>query len=91
MDRELTQEELMNVRAGMPVGMVAQPEVDSDELSMDDLANVFAGPNRIAMEGKALEHPELYRESQINALVEAHIKAEEMAAAQEEQTRGLGL
>ena len=91
MDRELTQEELMNVRAGMPVGMVEQPEVDSDELSIGDLDNVFAGPNRIAMEGKTLEHPELYRESQIDALVEAQIKAEEMAAEQEQQTRGLGL
>ena len=91
MDRELTQEELMNVRAGMPVGMVSQPEVANDELSLDDLDNVFAGPNRVAMEGKALEHPELYRDSQIDALVEAQIKAEELAAAQEEQTRGLGL
>ena len=91
MDRELTQEELMNVRAGMPVGMVPQPEVVNDELSLDDLDNVFAGPNRDAMEGKALEHPELYRDSQIDALVEAQIKAEELAAAQEEQTRGLGL
>ena len=91
MERELTQEELMNVRAGMPVGMVSQPEVDSDELSLEDLDNVFAGPNRVAMEEKALEHPELYRESQIDALVEAQIKAEEMAAAQEEQTKGFGL
>ncbi|MBR6821250.1 MAG: hypothetical protein IKM55_03410 [Bacilli bacterium] len=91
MERELTQEELMNVRAGMPVGMVPQPEVDSDELSLEDLDNVFAGPNRVAMEEKALEHPELYRESQIDALVEAQIKAEEMAAAQEEHTKGFGL
>lgn len=91
MERELTQEELMNVGAGMPVGMVQQPEVDSDELSLEDLDNVFAGPNRVAMEEKALEHPELYRESQIDALVEAQIKAEEMAAAQEEQTKGFGL
>ena len=91
MERELTQEELMNVTAGMPVGMVQQPEADSDELNLDDLDNVFAGPNRIAMEGKALEHPELYRESQIDALVEAQIKAEELAAAQEEQTKGFGL
>ena len=75
----------------MPVGMVPQPEVANDELSLDDLDNVFAGPNRVAMEGKALEHPELYRDSQIDALVEAQIKAEELAAAQEEQTRGLGL
>ena len=36
---ELTQEELMNVRAGMPVGMVQQPEADSDELNLDDLDN----------------------------------------------------
>ena len=88
MGRELTQEELMNVRAGMPVGAVP---VDNGELSLDDLENVYAGPNRIAMEGKALEHSELYRESQIDALVEAQIKAEELAAAQEEQkyTRGL--
>lgn len=77
----LTQEELMNVGAGMSVGIVPQPEVDSDELSLEDLDNVFAGPNRVAMEEKALEHPELYRESQIDALVEAQIKAEEMAAA----------
>lgn len=91
MERELTQEELMNVGAGMPVGMVQQPEVDNDELSLEDLDNVFAGPNRVAMEEKALEHPELYRESQIDALVEAQIKAEEMAAAQEEQTKGFGL
>lgn len=91
MDRELTQEELMNVRAGMPAGMVPQPEVANDKLSLDDLDNVFAGPNRVAMEGKALEHPELYRDSQIDALVEAQIKAEELVAAQEEQTRGLGL
>ena len=90
-NRELSQEELMNVRAGMPVGMVQQPEADSDELNLDDLDNVFAGPNRIVMEGKALEHPELYRESQIDALVEAQIKAEELAAAQEEQTKGFGL
>ena len=91
MERELTQEELMNVGAGMPVGMVPQPEVDSDELSLEDLDNVFAGPYRVAMEEKALEHPELYRESQIDALVEAQIKAEEMSAAQEEQTKGFGL
>ncbi len=101
MDRELTQEELMNVRAGMPytgndglatadaLGIV--PNVDSDELSLDDLDNVYAGPNRVAMEEKALEHPELYRESQIDALVEAQIKAEELAAAQEEQKRTFGL
>ena len=91
MDRELTQEELMNVQAGMPVGMVSQTEIDEDELSMDDLGNVFAGPNRIAMNEKALEHPELYRESQIDALVEAQIKAEEMNEEQEQQTRGLGM
>ena len=90
MDRELTQEELMKVRAGMPVGVVP-PVEDSGDLSIDALDNVFAGPNRAAMEGKALEHPELYRDKQIDALVEAQIKAEEMAAAQEEQTRGLGL
>lgn len=91
MNGELTQEELMNVRAGMPVGMVPQPEVDNDELSMDDLDNVYAGPNRIAMDEKALEHPELYRESQMDALVEAQIKAEEMMAAQEQKTGGLRL
>ena len=91
MDRELTQEELMNVQAGMPVGMVSQTEVDEDELSMDDLGNVFAGPNRTSMYEKALERPELYRESQIDALVEAQIKAEEMNEEQEQQTRGLGM
>lgn len=91
MDRELTQEELMNVQAGMPVGMVSQTEVDEDELSMDDLGNVFAGPNRTAMYEKALERPELYRESQIDALVEAQIKAEEMNEEQEQQTRGFGM
>ena len=91
MDRELTQEELMNVQAGMPDGMVSQTEVDEDELSMDDLGNVFAGPNRTAMYEKALEHPELYRESQIDALVEAQIKAEEMMANKEQSTKGLGL
>ena len=89
MERELTVEELMEVKAGMPVGSV--PVEDNDELSLDDLGNVYAGPNRVAMEGKALEHPELYREKQIDALVEAQIKAEEMAAAQEEQRRTMGL
>ena len=89
MDRELTQEELMEVKAGMPVSAV--PVEDNDELSLDDLNNVYAGPNRVAMEGKALEHPELYRDSQIDALVEAQIRAEEMAAAQEEQQRTMGL
>jgi hypothetical protein len=89
MERELTVEELMEVKAGMPVGAV--PVEDNDELSLDDLGNVYAGPNRVAMEGKALEHPELYREKQIDALVEAQIKAEEMAAAQEEQKRTMGL
>ncbi len=89
MERELTVEELMEVKAGMPVGAV--PVEDNDELSLDDLGNVYAGPNRVAMEGKALEHPELYREKQIDALVEAQIKAEEMAAAQEEQRRTMGL
>lgn len=78
MERELTQEELMNVKAGMPVDVVALEE--NDELSLDKLDNVFAGPNRVAMESKALEHSELYRESQIDALVEAQIKAEELAA-----------
>lgn len=89
MERELTVEELMEVKAGMPVGAV--PVEDNDELSLDDLGNVYAGPNRVAMEGKALEHPELFREKQIDALVEAQIKAEEMAAAQEEQKRTMGL
>ena len=42
----------------------------SQRVSLDDLGNVYAGPNRVAMEGKALEHPELYREKQIDALVE---------------------
>lgn len=79
MERELTQEELMGLK----------PE--EGELSLDDLGNVYAGPSRVAMEGKALEHPELYRESQIDALVEAQIKAEEMAATQDEQKRTMGL
>ena len=69
---KLTVEELMEVKAGMPVGAV--PVEDNDELSLDDLGNVYAGPNRVAMEGKALEHPELYRDSQIDALVEAYAK-----------------
>ena len=79
MDRELVQEELRGVK------------LEDGELSLEDLGNVYSGPNRVAMEGKALEHPELYRESQIDALVEAQIKAEEMAAAQEEQKRTMGL
>ena len=91
MDRELTQEELMNVQAGIPFGAVPQNNEASDELSIDDLDNVYAGPNRIAMDEKALEHPELYREKSIDALVEAQIKAEEMMAEQEKPTRGLGL
>ena len=86
---ELTEQELMDVKAGMPVGFV--PYVSEDELSMDDLDNVYAGPNRIAMDQKALEHPELYREKMINQLVEAQIKAEEMAQESEKQTRGFGL
>lgn len=85
-NRELTEEELMDVRAGMPVGMV--PAEESGELDLSDLDNVYAGPSRVAMEGKALEHPELYRDSQIDALVEAQIKAEELAASQEEQSFG---
>lgn len=85
-NRELTEEELMNVRAGMPVDMV--PIEESGELDLSDLDNVYAGPNRIAMDGKALEHPELYRDSQIDALVEAQIKAEELSAAQEEPSFG---
>lgn len=89
MERELTQEELMGVRGGMPIGAV--PVEDDGELSLDDLSNVYSGPNRVAMEEKALEHPELYRDKQIDALVEAQIKAEEMAAAQEEQKRTMGL
>jgi hypothetical protein len=68
-NRELTEEELMNVRAGMPVGMV--PAEENGELDLSDLDNVYAGPSRVAMDGKALEHPELYRDSQIDALVEA--------------------
>lgn len=102
MERELTEAELLGVKAGMGVNpgpdslsfsdtSEVGPSVDPDELSIEDLGNVYAGPNRIAMDGKALEHPELFRESQIDKLVEAQIKAEEMAAAQEEQTRGLGL
>ena len=71
MDRELTQEELMNVKAGMPISVM--PAKNSDELSIDELDNVYAGPNRVAMESKALENSELYRESQIDALVEAQI------------------
>ena len=86
MDRELTQEELMNVRAGMPVGAIPVSELESGELDLSELDNVHAGPSRVAMEGKALEHPELYRDSQIDALVEAQIKAEEMAANQAEQS-----
>ena len=35
-----------------------------------------------------LEHPELYRDIQIDALVEEQIKAEELAAAQEKQSLG---
>ena len=38
------------------------------ELTEEELLNVYAGPNRMAMEEKALEHPELYRESQIESL-----------------------
>ena len=87
-NRELSQEELMNVRAGMPVSAVSATEVESGELDLSDLDNVYAGPNRVAMDGKALEHPELYRDSQIDALVEAQIKAEELAATQEEQSLG---
>ena len=87
-NRELSQEELMNVRAGMPVGAVSATEVESGELDLSDLDNVYAGPNRVAMDGKALEHPELYRDSQIDALVEAQIKAEELAASQEETSFG---
>ena len=91
MDRELTQEELMSVRAGMPVGFAPVPDVESGELDLSDLDNVYAGPSRVAMEGKALEHPDLYRDSQIDALVEAQIKAEEMAATQVEQERTIRL
>lgn len=66
-------------------------ELEQDELDLNELENVYAGPNRVAMEEKALEHPELYRDSQMDALVEAQIKVEEMAAAQEEQQRTMGL
>lgn len=38
------------------------------ELTEEELLNVYAGPNRMAMEEKALEHPELYRKSQIESL-----------------------
>lgn len=89
MNKELTEQELMDVKAGMPVGFV--PYVSEDELSLDDLDNVYAGPNRIAMDEKALEHPELYREKSIDELVEAQIRAEELAQESETQKRGLGL
>ena len=80
MAKELTQEELME---GVPVGMFSGE--DDGELSLDELGNVYAGPNRMAMEEKALEHPELYRDEQLDALAETHIKNEEILAAQLEQ------
>ena len=79
----------MNVKAGIPIEMI--PSVSEDELSMDDLDNVYAGLNRETMIEKAMEHSGLFRESQIDALVEAQIKSEELDSTYEEQSKGLGL
>ena len=85
MDQELTQEELMTITAGMPSHSDFDLDVDSDEIGLEELDSINAGPNREAMDKMALEHPELYREKSIDALVEARIKEEERLAALDSQ------
>lgn len=76
MNKEMTEEELMKVTAGRPVN----PTPPSDELSVEELDNLLAGaPKKVAYE-QALEHPELFRESSLDALVEEQIKKEELEA-----------
>lgn len=76
MGRELTEEELMNVKAGMPNGVFG--DNGSDELSVDDLDNVLGGAPREVAYGEALENQDLFREKTIDDLVQEQIKREEM-------------
>lgn len=82
MDRELTEEELSRVTAGVSKPNIIQNE--SDELSLDDLENVLGGVSREVAYKKALEHPELFRKKSLDQLVEEQIKREEIEATREQ-------
>lgn len=81
MERELTEAELRDVKAGMPLDNDAStgPYGQVDELSLDQLDNIYGAIPREMINDKVMANPELYREKAINALVEEAIKAEELS------------
>lgn len=80
MNRELTEE--VNVTAGVKNPDIHQ--VESGELSLDELDNILGEAPRAVAYEKAMEHPELYREKSLDKLVEEQIRREEMEAAREQ-------
>ena len=88
MERELTEQELDQIRAGYPVNPVVA--VEDDELDLDALDNIKAGmANRELAAKSILEHPESYREKTVDQAVAEIIAMEEQNASMENVSQGM--
>lgn len=91
--RELTEEDLENVRAGAPIEEVFRP-VDESELGLDELDSVLGGVS-VEKGMESLEESGILRDSRREKLLEAKEELEQIKAQslenQETTTTGKGL
>ena len=67
MERELNEQDLENVRGGIKLESIPQK---NDELSLEQLDNVYAGFQIKKDSPQIKEEPQIYRQSQIEKLKE---------------------
>ena len=88
MERELTVEELDEVKAGMNLDISTYPTMQADELSEEQLLDIYGGIPKGALEDKVLGSADLYRDKALMDFIDAQIKAEELSGGDESASLG---
>jgi hypothetical protein len=88
MDRELTETELDNVRAGMNLDISTYPTMQADELTEEQMMSIYGAIPREMLEEKVMDNAGVYRDKALMDFVDAQIKAEELSGGEEDTSLG---
>ena len=88
MERELTVEELDNVKAGMNLDISTYPTMQADELTEEQLLSIYGGIPQGALDDKVMENSGAYRDKALMDFIDERIKAEELSGGDESASLG---